>query len=99
MLIIAGHFTVEPDKQEAFAAAAKELCAETLKEEGVSFYEFWADLDGSGRYSVLELWESEAHLEAHLETPHVKGFQARGEELGMGNVDIKRYLISEVKPL
>ena len=99
MLIIAGHFTVKPETQAAFAAAAKELAAETMKEDGVSFYEFWADLDGSGRYSVLELWESEEHLERHLETPHVKGFQARGDELGMENVDIKRYIISEVKPL
>ena len=99
MLIIAGHFTVVPGKEEAFAAAAKELRAETMKEDGVTFYEFWADLDGSGRYSVLELWENEEHLERHLQTPHVKAFQARGDELGMENVDLKRYIISEFKPL
>ncbi len=99
MIIIAGHFTVAPDKQEAFAAAAKELRAATLEEEGVHFYEFWADLDASGRYSVLELWDSEELLEAHLQTPHVKAFQAKGDEIGMENADLKRYVVSEVKPL
>ena len=99
MIVVAGHFTVPADKQRAFADAAKELTAETLQEDGCLFYEFWADLDGSGRFSVLEAWETEEHLDAHLRTPHLAAFRAKRAEIGMQDESINRYVVSEVKPI
>ena len=91
MLIVAVEFRVNPDKRETFTAMAKALTPPTLAEEGCLFFEFWADLDNTGRFTVLEGWESEQHLEAHRDTPHVAVFREASAELGLENMDIRRY--------
>ncbi len=99
MIMIAAHLAVAPEDAEAFAAACREITVETHKEPGCLFYEFWADLDGSGRFSVVEAWATEANFEAHIATPHLQEFRRKREQIGMLQSDFVRYDVSEVKPL
>lgn len=91
MLIVAVEFRVTPDKCEAFAEMAKALTSPTLAEDGCRFFEFWADLDNTGRFTALESWESEQHLEEHRNTPHVAEFREASADLGLESMDIRRY--------
>ncbi len=99
MIVIAGHLSVAPHKYDEFAAACKEITARTLEEEGCLFYEFWSDLDRSGRFSVVEAWASEEAFQAHITSPHLVAFREKRNAIGMDSVDFKRYEIAEVKPL
>ena len=99
MIMIAGHLAVAPEHAEEFAAACREITIETHKEPGCLFYEFWADLDRTGRFSVVEAWATEADFEAHIATPHLREFRRIREGLGMLQSDFVRYDIAEVKPL
>ena len=94
MLIVAVEFRVTPDKVEAFTSMAKALTGPTLAEDGCHFFEFWADLDNTGRFTAFESWESEQHLEEHRNTPHVAAFREASAELGIEGMDIKRYAVS-----
>ena len=97
MMVVTGHFTVPPEEQQVFADA--EPTAGTLRDPGCLFCEFSTDLDGSGRFSVLEAWETEDHLDAHLFTPHLAAFRTRRAEIGMQDESINRYVVSEVEPI
>jgi len=98
MIIVAGHFSVPPERRALFIDAAREVAAATATEAGCLFYEFWQDLEpGSGRYSLLEAWETEDHLKAHLGTPHIKAFAAK--QVGMENTKIFSYEVANVKAL
>ena len=83
MLLIAGEFRVTPDKSRRFADLAIELSAATRLEDGCHAFEFWSDLDGSGRFALFEKWESAAHLLAHREMTHVEAFKKGIAELGI----------------
>jgi len=89
MLIVAVEFRVTQDKREAFAVVAKALTPPTLAEDGCLFFEFWPDLDNTGRFTVLEGWEGERHLDAHRDTPHVAVFREASAELSLESMDIK----------
>jgi quinol monooxygenase YgiN len=97
MLLIAGEFRVSPEKRAAFADLARELGAASRVEEGCRFFEFWADLDGSGRFLVFEGWEREEHLFAHRETPHFAAFREANAALGPDAVEITRYRATEIE--
>ena len=94
MLIVTVEFRVTPDRCKAFAAMAKALTPPTLAEDGCHSFECWADLDNTGRFTVLEGWESEQHLDAHQSTPHVAIFREASAELGLDSMDIRRYPVS-----
>jgi quinol monooxygenase YgiN len=99
MLLVAGTLTVDPADHATFLAAAAKVGAGTLAEDGCLQYAFWADPARPGRFLVFESWESEAHLEAHLHTPHLKAFQRALAEIGLRESAVHRYLVEAVRPL
>ncbi len=97
MLLIAGEFRVSPDKHRAFVDLARTVSAATRREDGCEAFEFWTDLDGSGRFGLFEKWESRTDLLAHREMPHVAAFREGIAELGMESVEINRYEAHEIE--
>jgi len=63
-------FAVQPDKIDAFLEAAQRALVEpTQGEPGCIEYAIWQDSADSTRFAMLEEWESEEHLAAHLAQP------------------------------
>ena len=76
---------VRPDSRQAFLDLFGRLRPTVLAEAGCVQYQLFADLPGGTQapdpdcFTLLEQWESEAHLKAHLAAPHMKTFsQAAG---------------------
>jgi len=99
VLIIAGHFLIDPARREAALAAAREMMAETHKEKGCLAYTFSADLADAARFHLFERWESQGALEAHFATPHMARFQAAMGGLGVRDLEVKKYTISASGPV
>jgi quinol monooxygenase YgiN len=99
MLVVAGTITVGPEAHEDFLSAAAVVTAATVAEEGCLQYAFWADPARPGHFLVFEEWEAPAHLEAHLQTPHLKAFQAELAKMGLRQAAVRRYLVEAVRPL
>ena len=66
--IVAGH------EQEVLSAFEK-LAKETRMEPGCISYILARSLENPLSCTILECWDSERDLEAHLQTPHIKSFQ------------------------
>ena len=76
---------VKPGSSQAFLDLFARVRPAVLAEAGCVQYQLFADLPGGTQapdpdcFTLLEQWESEAHLKAHLAAPHMKTFsQAAG---------------------
>jgi quinol monooxygenase YgiN len=99
MIVISGHFVLDPSKHEQAIAAAREMMSETRKEKGCISYTFTAELDEPGRFRVFEEWESETALAAHFQTPHMAQLQKAMGGLGVRDVKVQRYEVTKVGPV
>jgi quinol monooxygenase YgiN len=67
----------EPELREL----ALGLIGPTRAEEGCLRYELVEDPEDPANFTFVETWQSEAHLEAHLRTPHLVHARKRYDEL------------------
>ena len=77
---VVARFTVQADKGEAFARVANEfLVGPSRREKGCIRYELWRDNEDPTRFAMVEEWESDADLDAHLAAA---GARSDGPNLG-----------------
>ena len=97
MIVIAGTGSLPSENTEAFMAAANEMAAASLAEEGNLEYVF--SVEAPGKIRFFEIWESEEALSAHFTTPHIAAFGATINDLGITEMDGKKYEVASVSPL
>ena len=95
MIIVAGTVRIDVQHREGAIAAMSAMMAETRKEEGCISYTFSPDMHDEALFHLFEEWESQAHLQAHFEAPHMAEFHAATAELGERIADIHTYVASE----
>ena len=66
MLIVAGHFDVNPDDQAAFVASRADAVRETRTEAGCLEYAITADSADPARVVLFERWADQASFDAHM---------------------------------
>lgn len=98
MIVVAGTLTFDGANQEAVVAAANRVVEITRTEEGCISYEFFADLNHTGRLLVFEEWETEEALERHLAAAHLAEFRTALAAAGASGRNITRYLVSSHRP-
>lgn len=99
MLVVAGEIEIDPAHREEAVDAMQAMMTATRRESGCRSYVLSADLGDPGRFRIFEEWESQEDLDAHMETPHMKAFQASLAKLGVRRLDVKRYEVGSVTPL
>lgn len=99
MIVVAGHVRIDPANRAAALAAIRAVVAGTRQEAGNISYTFSADFDDESKFHVLEVWESEAALDAHFGTPHVAEFTKAARQFGVKEMQIQRYYVERVGPL
>ena len=99
MIIVAGHLPIAPEHRDAALAAIGECVAATRAEPANLDYRMSPDLDDPNRLNILERWESQEALDAHLAAPHMATFlTAIGPCVG-GVPEVVRYDVSGSAPL
>jgi len=83
-------FTLQPGKESLALQVMTSLIAKVRKEEpacsGITMIRDAAD---PTRILLYELWpDRDSYLGPHMQTPHIKAFQAQGGELFAGPPDI-----------
>ena len=66
MIIVGGHFEVDPAERDAFIASRVEAMRTSRAEKGNLEYTIAADPLEPGRVVLFEKWETQADLDAHL---------------------------------
>ncbi|MCR6498227.1 antibiotic biosynthesis monooxygenase [Shinella sp. CPCC 101442] len=86
---LAGQARAQAGKAEALEAALIALVEPTRREEGVLQYHVHRDRADPDLFVFYEVWESTAHLEAHLSQPYVQDFLAKRQTLLDGDMDVR----------
>src|SRR5690349_23943912 len=80
-LTVIATFLARPGKEAELRAALTGLLAPTRKEAGCINYDVHVATDDSAKFMFHENWTSKAHLDAHLQSPHIKALLPRVDEL------------------
>jgi len=91
MVIVHAFIQVKAGATQEFEKAAGKCVEATRKEAGNGFYTLYAESENPLNYAVVEEWESQAALDAHMQTPHFIAFGKAIESLLAAPLDIKVY--------
>lgn len=72
-LVLLVEYTAKPGEREAFLAEvnAAGIPEKIHAEEGCICYRYYLDTEDENKILLVEKWESEAHQQKHLQTPHM----------------------------
>ena len=88
-LRVVAHITPKSGKEGELKAVLFALIDPTRNEEGCIQYVLHRDIE-SGHFTFIEEWTSEAALDEHFETEHIKTALAAFEEFAE-EVDVRKY--------
>ena len=74
-------FTAKPGKEQEAERTLKSFLAPTHQEEGCLSYSVHRRKDKPGTYYFIEKWRSQADLDKHLKSSHIKSALVRFPEL------------------
>lgn len=92
MLTILVLIPAKPGKGDELGAALEALLEPTRREPGCISYDAHRSNDDSDLWMMYETWESQAALDAHLQTPHLQDFAAsKLPELVAGELNLQKF--------
>jgi quinol monooxygenase YgiN len=97
VIIVAGHFIVDPDQRDQFLAGRADVMARSRAEPGCITYAFTPDQLDPGRVLLFERWESKEALAGHLAGLRERPRQPDGIEVRES--EVVQYEISAVGPV
>ena len=92
-LRVVARITARPDKVEELRAVLSGLIEPTRKEKGCIRYELLQNNADPTDFTFVEEWESDAALDAHLDSVHIEDAVAKMADLVAGEADIRRYSV------
>ena len=99
MVIVSGTLEFSGEAIDAVLAAMATVVISTRQEAGCISYAFYRDLTSPTVFRIFEEWESQTHLDAHLQTSHLAKFREALKTCGLHSRAVKIYDIAGVKPL
>ncbi len=81
MLVVTARIVSKPDTRTPTRDALLALEAPTRAEDGCLEYTWFVAATEPDVFTTIERWESAAHLEAHMTTPHVQAVLAAAGDL------------------
>jgi quinol monooxygenase YgiN len=97
VLIVAGTFTVDPDRRAEFLEGRTESIKASRQDHGCLQYAMSADAVDPAVVRLFEVWSSPADLEAHLQRMRGSGQPAEGGVPVLA-VDITKFVHAEEQP-
>jgi quinol monooxygenase YgiN len=88
-ITVVATFQARPGKETELKEILTDLVAPTRKEAGCLNYDLHAASDNPAKFLFHENWTSQAHLDAHLQSAHIKALRPRVDELCSGFPEIK----------
>jgi quinol monooxygenase YgiN len=90
---------LDPARRREFLAALEPLTKGSLADPGCIQYTISADLDDPGRVHVVEQWESDVLMRAHMAAPHSVEFVKAMQPIGVRGVKVTKHEVSTSQPL
>ena len=80
MIYLLVEIKANPNCIEKAKSLLESLIAPTHLEAGCESYQLFADQNVEGLFVMQEVWHSQAHLDAHLESAHFLNFLTTADE-------------------
>jgi len=78
---VIAHVRAKPGKEQQVREALLALCPPTRVEKGCINFDLHQSHDDSALFAFHENWVSKNDLDVHLQSPHVRAFMKRIDEL------------------
>ena len=88
-ITVVATFQARPGKETELKNALIGLVAPTRKEAGCLNYDLHVSPEDPAKFLFHENWTSQAHLDAHLQSAHIKALLPRVDELCVAFPEIK----------
>lgn len=89
---VVARFSIHAEKAEEFARVANEwLVAPSQQEAGCIRYELWQDNGDPTVFCMVEEWESDEHLDAHLAASRSRTGGPNMADYMAGPTDMRRF--------
>lgn len=88
-ITVVATFQARPGRETELKKALSSLVAPTRKEAGCINYDLHILPEDSAKFLFHEIWTSQAHLDAHLQSAHIKALLSRLDELCVAVPEIK----------
>ena len=89
MIIVHAFVEVKDGMAQEFVTAADKCVEATHQEYGNYFYTLYTESSDPLKFIVVEEWESQSALDAHMQTPHFITFGGEIENLLAAPLEIK----------
>lgn len=87
VLNVVAVLSAKPGSEDVVSGALTKLAAASREEEGCVSYALHVSRADPSTFITIEQWQSQEHLDAHMQTPHVaEAFAAAGEHLAAAPV-------------
>lgn len=90
-IVVVGSLKAAPGKEDAVRDALATLLEPTHAEDGCLLYALHQGAADKTRFAFVERWTSQAHLDAHLATPHIAALLEQAPDLLAEAPDIVVY--------
>jgi quinol monooxygenase YgiN len=90
---VVGRVVARPGKVEELRTLLQGLVEPTRREPGCVTYELLQNRTDPTDFTFVEEWNSEADLDAHLQSPHLRNARSRLPDLAAADPDIRRYTV------
>jgi quinol monooxygenase YgiN len=81
LLTVVAEMKAKPGREEALRRAVLALVEPTRKEDGCVQYDLHVHTSDPGRFVFYENWTSREQLNRHLDSPHLRAFDAASADL------------------
>ncbi|UQS86107.1 antibiotic biosynthesis monooxygenase (plasmid) [Nicoliella spurrieriana] len=75
MIVVNVRITIDPNKRDEYLKFIGDLVEKSLMDDGNLAYGHYQDVNNENQYLILEHWDSQADLDAHLQTAHLINFK------------------------
>ena len=99
MLLIMGTIRIPDGGLDAARAAMTAMLTASRGEDGCLAYSYAQDVLDSRVIHVSERWRDRAALDAHFRTPHLAGWRAQFEPLGITDRELTLYESGDGRPV
>lgn len=90
---VVARVVARPGKVEELRALLHGLIEPTRREPGCVTYELLQNVADPTDFTFVEEWSSEADLDAHLQSPHLRDASVKLPNLAVADPDIRRYTV------
>lgn len=81
LLTVVAYMKAAPGKEEELRRELEALIQPTSEEDGCVNYDLHQGVEDPGLFIFYENWESPEHLDAHLQSPHLRRITAMMDDL------------------